>query len=147
MALVATALSAVGRAYAPKDLRNVHLDNRTRYVTNPDGVLSPAAVTRLDSMLADVWRATTAEPLVVAIDDMAPGYDEVTFANDLFDLWKPGKKDTNNGLIILIVKNPRRFPPLSKPPTPPNISAQSMPTTRLRRRRCLCSPSCCGPEP
>lgn len=109
IALVATALSAMARAYAPEDLRNVHLDNRTRYVTNPDGVLSPGAVTRLDSMLAHVWRTTTAEPLVVAIDDMAPGYDEVTFANDLFDLWKPGKKDTNNGLILLIVKNPRRY--------------------------------------
>lgn len=101
-------LKAYSKAYTPANVPNVHLSDSTRYVSNPDGVLSPQAEKRLNVMLGEVWQKTTAEPVVVIIDDMAEGYDDVNFANELFDNWKIGKKDTDNGLLLLIVKNPRR---------------------------------------
>lgn len=101
--------AAKGKSYRPEDVANVHLADSTRYVANPDGVLSAEAVNRLDAMLGDVWRATTAEPVVVAVDDIDSGWDENQFANELFDLWGIGKKDTQNGLLVLLVKNRRRI--------------------------------------
>ena len=39
------------KEYAIKDIPMVHLQNRTRYVSNPDGILSSTAVTTMDSIL------------------------------------------------------------------------------------------------
>ena len=85
----------------------MHLADRTRYVSNPDGVLSPAAETRLDSLLAGVWRSTSAEVTVVAVDSIE-GDDIDSFATELFSLWGIGKKDNDNGLLILIARAQRR---------------------------------------
>ncbi|MBD5331620.1 MAG: TPM domain-containing protein [Bacteroides sp.] len=89
------------------DIPNVHLADRTRYVSNPDGVLSEAAVTRIDSTLARVWGATSGEVVVVAIDEMDSG-DIDTYATELFTKWGIGKKDNDNGLLLLISKNDRK---------------------------------------
>ena len=102
-AVIITALAA----YTPRDIPNVHLADRTRYVSNPDGVLSPAAETRLDSLLAGVWRSTSAEVTVVAVDSIE-GDDIDSFATELFSLWGIGKKDNDNGLLILIARAQRR---------------------------------------
>ena len=89
------------------DIPNVHLADRTRSVSNPDGVLSEAAVTRIDSTLARVWGATSGEVVVVAIDEMDSG-DIDTYATELFTKWGIGKKDNDNGLLLLISKNDRK---------------------------------------
>lgn len=107
--LMISAVTGIAAVYTPQQVPNVHVQDRTQYVSNPDGILSAAAVTRLNTMLDSVWNISTAEPVVVAIDDMAEGYDEVTFANELYKLWGIGKKDKHNGLLILIVKNPHRW--------------------------------------
>ena len=107
LALIPLILSAA--TYRPEDVPNVHIQDSTRFVSDPDGGLSPQARAELDAMLRQCWQQTTAEPTVVVIDDMADGYDETSFANDLFNLWKIGKQDTNNGLLLLFVKNPRRY--------------------------------------
>lgn len=39
------------KEYAIKDIPMVHLQNRTRYVSNPDSILSSTAVTTMDSIL------------------------------------------------------------------------------------------------
>jgi len=105
--MAVTAIAAI--AYTPASVPNVHLHNRTDYVSNPDGILSAAMVDSLDSMLGRVWAETTAEPVVVIISDMAPDYDDNTFATELFELWGIGKKDNDNGLLILVVTERRRI--------------------------------------
>lgn len=96
-------IAAIAGTYTPQDVPNVHVKDRTQFVTNPDGILSAAAVDSLNRMLSAVWEQTSAEPVVVAIEAMADGYEENRFANDLFELWGIGKKDTENGLLLLIV--------------------------------------------
>ena len=102
-------LAAVAREYRPEDVPNVHVGNRTQYVSNPDGILSQEAVDTLNAMLGNIWATTTAEPVVVVIDKMADDYDIDHFANDLFELWGIGKKDTENGLLILVSADDRRY--------------------------------------
>lgn len=46
-------------AVAVKDVENVHVKNRTRYVTDMAGMLSPQAVARVDSLMADAWRQSS----------------------------------------------------------------------------------------
>ncbi len=47
LCLVATVLSGLAGAYKVDEIPNVHVANRTRYVSNPDNVLSPQAVATL----------------------------------------------------------------------------------------------------
>ena len=104
MVLAVTALAA---PHSVDDIPNVHIGDARRYVSNPDGVLSPAAVERLDSALARVWGQTSAEVVVVAVDEIDT--DDIDgFATKLFDKWRIGKKDNDNGLLILISKGARR---------------------------------------
>ena len=55
LCLVATVLSGLAGAYKVDEIPNIHVANRTRYVSNPDKVLSPAAVATLDSTLSRLW--------------------------------------------------------------------------------------------
>ncbi len=105
---ILSALMAQARVYTPADIPNVQVEQRNRYVSNPDGILSASAVAELDSYLDSVWSVSTAEPVVVIVDSIAPGYSDNTFANELFDLWKIGKADKENGLLVLIVRSQHR---------------------------------------
>lgn len=107
--IAVAAATAAAAGYRPQDVPNVHVKDRTQYVSNPDGLLGRAAVDSLNRMLGRVWQTTTAEPVVVAVNSLADGYSEVNFANELFELWKIGKKDTENGLLMLIVGDTKRY--------------------------------------
>lgn len=93
-------------AVAVEDVENVHVKNRQRYVTDMAHVLSAQTVTKVDSILGDIWQQTTAEPVVVIVEDL-DGDDIDNYATELFELWKPGKKDKDNGVIMLIAINER----------------------------------------
>lgn len=99
-------LSAFGTSYSVSDIPNVHLTDSTRFVSNPDGILSTAAVADADAMLRKLMRETSAEVVCVAIDDIDSDPDD--FATDLFRSWGIGKKDKNNGVLLLIVKDQRK---------------------------------------
>lgn len=95
-------------AHTVSDIPNVHVADRTRYVSNPDGVLSARAVAELDTMLARVWAQSSAEVVVVAVDDIDPTGDIDSFATDLFETWGIGKEDKDNGVLILIARDSRK---------------------------------------
>ena len=58
--------------------------------------------------MADIWRQSSAEPVVVIVDNL-DGMDVDDYATRLFDLWKPGKKDKDSGVILLVSLNDRKF--------------------------------------
>ncbi len=91
-------------AHSVTDIPNVHVADRTAYVSNPDGVLSASAVAQLNQTLAQIWQTTTAEPVVVAVDDIDSD-DVDDFATRLFEEWGIGKSDKDNGVLVLIVKD------------------------------------------
>lgn len=102
--LIALAATASGTTYSVSDVPNVHLADRTRFTTNPDGVLSNEAVAALDAMIGALRDSLTVEPVVVAIDDIDTD-DVDAFATELFQSWGLGKNDLDNGLLLLIVRD------------------------------------------
>ena len=101
------AMSAAARTYSVADVPNVHLDDSTRFVSNPDGILSDATVAGIDAAMRDIRRTSSAEAVVVVVDDIEGG-DIDEFATDLFEKWGLGKSDKDNGLLILVAKDLRR---------------------------------------
>ena len=82
--------------------------DRRRYVSNPDGILSPEAVARIDAVCASLRERGLAQVAVVAVDDIAGG-DTFSFAVELFGRWGVGGAESDNGLGILLVKDLREI--------------------------------------
>lgn len=104
--LLACALPALAGTYRADEIPNVQRMDRRRYVSDPDGILSPAAVAHIDSVCASLRERGLAQVAVVAVDDIAGG-DTFSFAVDLFRSWGVGSAKSNNGLGILLVKDLR----------------------------------------
>ncbi len=94
-------------AVSVKEVPNVHLQDSLQFVSNPDGVLSQSAVAQLNATIRQVWNQSTTELAVVAVDDIDPE-DIDQFATELYEDWGIGKKDRDNGVLMVIAKNPRR---------------------------------------
>lgn len=104
--ILCSLLSTLAATYTVEQVPNVQVADHTRHFSNPDGIASAAAQQAVDSLLADVRRRTTAEVVVVAIDDIDTDDPEL-FATQLFNNWGLGKSDKNNGILMLIVKDKR----------------------------------------
>lgn len=105
---ILTALVALTTyARTPGEVPNVHLQRATSWVSDPDGVLSPAARAQADSLLNALNDSTTTEVTVAVVADMS-GQDIDSFATELFGLWGIGKKDRDNGLLLVISRDDRR---------------------------------------
>lgn len=91
----------LAQSISAKDIQDPKKVCATCYVSNPDGILTEEAVEKINEKLEALFRKTTAQVAVVAIKG-----DETTSARDLsmelFDLWKPGGKGKDNGLIIVL---------------------------------------------
>ena len=84
----------------------VHLQDRTRYVSNPDGILSPQAVATMDSILYALEQKTGIQTLVVAVTGIEGG-DCFDFAYRLGKEMGVGQKERDNGLVILLSTDER----------------------------------------
>ena len=105
--LMMVSVLSVNASYIVEEIPNVHMTDRTKYVSNPDGILSQQAVDGLDIAIADIWQKTTAEVVAVVVKSI--GEDEINdFATRLFEYWQIGKQDKSNGLLILVVEDQRK---------------------------------------
>lgn len=94
------------KEYTIKDIPIVHLQDRTRYVSNPDGILSTAAVATIDSVLYALQQKTGIQTLVVAVTGIEGG-DCFDFAHRLGEELGVGQKERDNGLVILLSTDER----------------------------------------
>ncbi len=106
IALVAT-LAATAATWSVGDIPNVHLTDSAQYVSDPDGILTPEAKSSINAAMRNIRRSTSAEAVVVIVDNIDSD-DIDTFATELFTEWGLGKKDVDNGLLILVAKDMRR---------------------------------------
>ncbi len=95
------AIQGKAEAYKVDDIVMVHLQDKTRYVCNPDHILSPATVTQINSILYTLEQQTGIETLVVVVKEIEGG-DCFNFAYELGKQNGVGKKSSNNGLVILL---------------------------------------------
>jgi uncharacterized protein len=77
------------------------------YVSDPDGVLRPGTTSALNVRLDSLDRSGRAHVDVVLVRSMGEEVPK-TAATALFNKWKIGRKDTNNGLLMLLVLDQRR---------------------------------------
>jgi uncharacterized protein len=104
-ALFAVCVSA--KDYKVEDVPNVRLTDKYNHVSNPDGVISSEAVASINRILNAVEDTLGIEVAVVAIDGIGDE-DARSFATELFNYWKLGKKQKDNGLLIQLVVAPEQ---------------------------------------
>ncbi len=106
IAFIASSYSLQAKEYTVDEIPMVHLQDRTRYVSNPDGILSNEAVSTMDQILYNLEQKTGIETLVVAVEEIEGG-DCFEFAYQLGKQNGVGKKEADNGLVILLVRGER----------------------------------------
>ena len=99
-------ISLQAKEYTIKEIPMVHLQDRTRYVSNPDGILSESAVATMDQILYQLEQNTGIQTLVVAVTGIEGG-DCFDFAYRLGKEMGVGQKGRDNGLVILLSTDDR----------------------------------------
>ena len=98
---------ALARQYRVKDVPNVQIENRYRFTSNPDGILSQSAVAQIDSICYDLRHRGIAQVAVVAVEEIDRD-DVFDFAYELFSKWGVGSK-SDSGIGILLVEEAREI--------------------------------------
>lgn len=104
--LMLSALLTQAKIYTPQNLPKIHLQDKTRYTCNPDQILSAAACDSIDRMLYALEQQTGIETVVAVVSSIGEA-DCFDFCHELLNEWGVGKKDKNNGLVILLVTDQR----------------------------------------
>lgn len=92
-------------SYTIETVPNTHLSDKNNRVSNPDGIIQPEDVSKINQMLQVVEDSLSIEIAVVAVKSIGDD-DARMFATDLFKHWGIGKKGEDNGLLILLVTDP-----------------------------------------
>ena len=92
---------AQNRAYTIDEIPLVHLQDKSRYVSNPDGVLSNRAVHMMDTTLFALEQQTGVQVMVVAVKDFEGDYC-TEFAYQLGERNGVGQKGKDNGLVVFL---------------------------------------------
>lgn len=77
------------------------------YVNDYANLIDPQKESQINSMISSLEKNTSVEIAVLTVDDLA-GLDIETYAVELFEKWKIGKRDLDNGILILVSKNDRQ---------------------------------------
>lgn len=104
--LFVAAVPSGAAVHTVESVPHVQRADRTRYVSNPDGILSAAAVARIDAVCDSLRVNGIAQVAVVALDGVEGG-DVFDFAYRLFSAWGVGRSGDDNGLGILLVRDAR----------------------------------------
>jgi len=103
---VPSAAYANDRIYTVERVPNVHIADKRLYVSDPGHILSDSARNTIDATLASLEQQTGIETAVVMLPSIGDA-DPFDFSHRLFRHWGLGKKDSDNGLIILFVEDQR----------------------------------------
>lgn len=101
-------LSAATTYWTPEDLPMVHLQDSTRFVCNPDGILRPETVQATDLILGRLKLKKGVESVVVVVKRIK-GDDPYEFGMALGRKYGVGSKEQQSGLIIVCCTEDRSF--------------------------------------
>ncbi len=93
--------------YSPDNLPIPYLRDKRQYVSNPDNILSPSSVTRMNELLGKLERERGVQTLVIAVEQVQDG-DCYHFAMTLGNGLGIGH-DSKTGLIILLATKDRCY--------------------------------------
>ena len=98
--------SQEGRVFTPKTVPDPKKTGGG-YVSDPGGVLKAADVAELNRLIAAVEDSSTAQIAVAVLPSIGEDSPK-EFATALFETWGIGQRETDNGLLILVVMDQRR---------------------------------------
>jgi uncharacterized protein len=98
--------AAFSQGYTPATVPNVQLSDARRFVSNPDGVISPAVEAEINRMCLDIRQKQLAEVVVLVLDRVEDTALEM-FAHNVLNLWGVGQRGKDNGLVISVVRGQR----------------------------------------
>lgn len=108
IAILAISASVFAGKYTVKDIPNVQLADATAYTSNPDNILSPAAVAAINKACDSLHTAGKAQIAVVVVEDIDSD-DLFSFAHTLFSEWGVGGREADNGLGVILVTEKREI--------------------------------------
>lgn len=79
------------------------------WVSNPDSILSAGDVASINDTISSFERKTNVQVAVVIVNDFDPDQEDFDFAYTLFNTWGIGQKNSNNGILLFIAKNRRKY--------------------------------------
>jgi uncharacterized protein len=100
-------LPGAGLAFAVRDVSNPR-QSHGGWVSDAAGILRPDTESRIDGMISALERQDGSELMVVTVPDTSGSSSPKTFATELFNTFKIGKKGVDNGVLMLISKGDRR---------------------------------------
>lgn len=103
-ALVSAVASA--RVWTPQEMVNPNIANRNHYVCDPAYLLDATTTTGVNERLASLRQVTTCEVVVVVVPDIGDVPIE-DWSEQVFTRWGVGKKDKDNGAMLVIVPDQR----------------------------------------
>lgn len=101
-------LAIAQKAYQVKDIPDPK-KNGGGYVSDPDQILGSSAVSELNSTIANFESKTNVQVAVVVVNDFDHDKEDFDFAYELFNTWGIGSKTSNNGLLLFISKERRKY--------------------------------------
>lgn len=107
ISLLVVALIAPAQNYSPGMMPNVNLNNRYEFISDPGNLMGSEAKAKVNSQLWEIRQQTSAE-IVVAIPPSIGETPIEDWCEQLFTLWGIGKKDRDNGLLIVIAPEQRK---------------------------------------
>lgn len=96
---VATPINAI----TPNDIQSPQA-----WVQDQADLLTPETELKLNEMIAQLEQRNGSEIAIVTVTETQPSKTPKDFATELFNTWKIGKSDVNNGVLFLISKADRR---------------------------------------
>lgn len=107
LAFLLTFFVAPARDFKPSEVPNVQLADSNAYVSDPEGILEPATVGRLNELARNIRRTSTSEAYIAVIGSTG-GMDIDEFTTELFGELGIGKTDKDNGLLFVVARDDRR---------------------------------------
>ena len=109
LGILLSSLLAVAETYwTPDNLPMPYLQDRTQYVSNPDGILEPATVDSLNRELRHLENDLGVQT-VVAVVEHIEGDDPYQFGQALADKYGIGREKEDDGLIVMLCTKDRSY--------------------------------------
>lgn len=97
----------LAQVFTPKEMPNVQVADRNQYVSDPANLLPGDVKQRVNQRLSDLRKVTSVEA-VVAIPPSIGDETIEDWSEELFTSWGIGKKDKDNGVLLVISPESRR---------------------------------------
>ena len=78
------------------------------FVTDTTGRVSPEARQKMTHLIEELQQKTGAEIAVLVVETTAP-LDDFTYAMQVADTWKPGRKRDDTGVVVLLALKDRKL--------------------------------------